>query len=228
MGDLLRKYIIPVYFLNVLINCLFLYFDLPYVAVTSSLLVPILLLYLFLNDQQISSSAGKFFFYIGLIFAFFGDVLQIVVKNELFFNSSLVAFMLMNGCYSISFYNLNPGGWKKPFPFLITILLLSVMGYVFILILGEAAEDYQLPLIIYLSTLVAMAAFAVQAAAHPLHRGIAVRYLIPGALIFLLQNAFFALNLFQQGGPSAGFIYSIIPYSIAQLLLVKGIEKAYL
>lgn len=228
MGVLLRKYVILVYFLTIAANCIFLYYDLPYVAITSSLPVPLLLLYLFLKDPHINSPAGKFIFYIGLLFAFLGDVLQIVVNNELFFTSSLVAFMLMNGCYSIAFYQLNRGGLKKPFAFLVAILVLAVLGYAFVSLLEKEIGAYKVPLILYMSTLIMMTAFAIHAAGSEKYYQIAVKYLLPGTIIFIIQNIIFALNLFHLGGPSDGFIYSIIPYAIAQFLLVRGMEKAYL
>ena len=85
--------------------------DRPYrIVITESLLVPVLLLYVLLHDNNIGSPAGKFIFYIGLILAFFGDVLQVVINNQTFFSGSLVAFMLMNICYSISFYSLRKPG----------------------------------------------------------------------------------------------------------------------
>lgn len=224
----LRKYILPVYWLTIVLNCIFLHFDLPYVALTSALPVPLLICYLLLNDPHISSPAGKFFFYIGLLFAFFGDVLQIVVKNQLFFTSSLVAFMLMNGCYSLSFYHLNRDGLKKPLPFLAALVILVVMGYAFVTLLEEQIGVYKLPLILYMSTLITLTAFAIHAAGSSSHYKTAVKYLLPGTLVFIVQNIIFALNLFQMGGSSNGFIYSIIPYAIAQYLLVRGMEKIYL
>lgn len=228
IGAWLRKYILPVYWITIVFNCIFLYFELPYVALTSSLPVPLLLCYLLLKDPHISFPTGKFVFYIGLLFAFFGDVLQIVVNNELFFTISLVAFMLMNTCYSISFYNLNRGGLKKPLAFLAAIVVLAVLGYAFVRLLEEEIGAYKVPLILYMSTLITMTAFVIHAARSEQYYQIAVKYLLPGTIIFIIQNIIFALNLFHLGGPSNGFIYSIIPYAIAQFLMVKGMEKAYL
>lgn len=191
--------------------------------------MPLLLLYIFLNDDNIASPPTKLFFYGGLFLAFLGDVCHLVVQNHLFFISSLVAFMLMNSCYSIAFYNLNRKGLRKPFPFLLTSLLLVIMGYVFLQILGDRlADGYRLPLIIYMATLIAMAALVINAANSEENYEIVVRYLLPGVLLFIIQNVIFAWNLFGEGGHSQGFVYSIIPYSIAQFLLAKGILKLYL
>lgn len=212
-----------------LLDVVFLYFDLPYVTVTATLLIPLLLLYILLNDDNIANPPAKLFFYGGLFLAFLGDVCQLVIQNQLFFISSLVAFMLMNICYSIAFYNLNRKGLKRPFPFLLTSLLLLIMAYVFLQILGDrVAGGYRFPLIMYMSTLIAMTALVINAANSEENYEVVVRYLLPGVLMFIIQNVIFAWNLFGEGGQSQGFVYSIIPYSIAQFLLAKGILKLYL
>lgn len=229
----MRKQLKPItlilYLLVALLDVVFLYFDLPYVTVTATLLIPLLLLYILLNDDNIANPPAKLFFYGGLFLAFLGDVCQLVIQNQLFFISSLVAFMLMNICYSIAFYNLNRKGLKRPFPFLLTSLLLVIMGYVFLQILGDrVAGGYRFPLIMYMSTLIAMTALVINAANSEENYEVVVRYLLPGVLMFIIQNVIFAWNLFGEGGQSQGFVYSIIPYSIAQFLLAKGILKLYL
>lgn len=225
----LQQITLILYWLVAVLDVIFLYFDLPYVTITATLLIPLLLLYILLNDDNIANPPAKLFFYGGLFLAFLGDVCQLVIQNPLFFISSLVAFMLMNICYSIAFYNLNRKGLKRPFPFLLTSLLLVIMGYVFLQILGDRVSgSYSLPLIIYMATLIAMAALVINAANSEVNYGVVVRYLLPGVLIFIIQNLIFAWNLFGAGGHSQGFVYSIIPYSIAQFLLAKGILKLYL
>lgn len=225
----LQQVVLILYWLLVVLDVIFLYFDLPYVAVTATLLIPLLLLYILLNDDNIANPPAKLFFYGGLFLAFLGDVCQLVVQNQLFFISSLVAFMLMNVSYSISFYNLNRKGLQKPFPFLLTSLLLVIMGYVFLQVLGDRlAGGYRLPLILYMITLIVMAALVINAANNKDNYVIAVRYLLPGVFLFILQNLIFGWNLFGAGGHSHGFVYSIVPYSIAQFLLVKGILQLYL
>lgn len=229
----MRKQLQPItlilYWLVALLDVVFLYFDLPYVTVTATLLIPLLFLYILLNDDNIANPPAKLFFYGGLFLAFLGDVCQLVIQNQLFFISSLVAFMLMNICYSIAFYNLNRKGLKRPFPFLLTSLLLLIMAYVFLQILGDrVAGGYRFPLIMYMSTLIAMTALVINAANSEENYEVVVRYLLPGVLMFIIQNVIFAWNLFGEGGQSQGFVYSIIPYSIAQFLLAKGILKLYL
>ena len=223
MEKFFHKQILTIYWVVLMLSSVFLYFDLPYITITESLLVPLLLVFVLLHDNNIGRPAGKFIFYIGLILAFFGDVLQVVINNEIFFLSSLVAFMLMNICYSISFWSLNKPGSV----FLSGILLLYVTGYVFIFFFGNEMGAYKMPVILYTCTLCAMIALAANVMSNKQHRKIAITYLLPGSIIFLIQNAILAMNLFHFGGQNRGYVFSIIPYGIAQYLMVKGMVKVY-
>jgi uncharacterized membrane protein YhhN len=215
-------WILIVYWLVLVLSAAFLYFDLPYTIVSEPLLVPLLLLYALLGDSNIGKPRGKFIFYIGLLLAFAGDVLQVVISNELFFIASLVAFMLMNICYSISFYYLN-----QPQRFFWTsFILLAFASYLFLSFFGKEMTGYVLPMVIYMCTLAVMISLSVNVAGSERYRKIAFTYLIPGSLVFLLQNIILAINLFHLGGHNSGYVLSVIPYGIAQYMMVKGVKAA--
>ncbi|MEO8174273.1 MAG: lysoplasmalogenase family protein [Sediminibacterium sp.] len=228
MESFLHKKALVIYWLVLLLSVLFLYFIPRYTVLTEPLLVPLLLLHLFLRDNNIGKPFGKLVFFIGLFLAFLGDVLQVVINNEVFFISSLVAFMLMNTCYGISFYSLNKKVFRKPWPFLSSCLVMTVIAYWFINFLGdENLGDYKMPLVLYIFTLCLMASLAVNVMNSERYKKIAVNWLIPGAVIFVLQNMLLATNLFRFGGDSKLYIFSVIPYGIAQYLIMKGMQKAY-
>jgi len=227
MEEFLHKRVLAIYWIVLALNCVFLYFDLPYIYITEPLLVPLLLLYLFLNDNNIGKPAGKFIFYIGLFLAFLGDTMQIVINNDVFFLSSLVAFMLMNICYSICFFSLHKKGVRKPLPLLITCTIIFLLGYCFIDFLGGEMGDYKMPVIMYACTLCIMIALAVNVTRNKLYHQTALKYLLPGSVIFLMQNLILAMNLFHFGGHNQLYVFSIVPYGIAQYLMAKGILKVY-
>jgi uncharacterized membrane protein YhhN len=191
-------------------------------------MVPILILHLFLNDHNIGKPVGKFIFFIGLILAFFGDVLQIIIRNDIFFIWSIVAFMLMNYCYGFSFFMLNRKGFKKPFLYFGTGLILFLFEFLFIQLFGNEMGDSKIPVIIYMVSLSVMILMAVNVAGNEKYRSIALRYLIPGAIIFMIENGIMTANLFHLGGRSELYVFSVLPYGIAQYLIVKGIRLAYL
>jgi uncharacterized membrane protein YhhN len=121
MEDFLHKRTLTIYWSVLLLSAVFLYFVPKYTVFTEPLLVPLLLLHLFLRDNNIGRPFGKLIFFIGLFLAFLGDVLQVVITNEIFFISSLVAFMLMNTCYSISFFSMDKKVYRKPWIFLVEL-----------------------------------------------------------------------------------------------------------
>jgi uncharacterized membrane protein YhhN len=228
MEDFLHKRTLAIYWIVLLLSASFLYFDPKYTILTEPLLVPLLLVYLFLKDNNIGKPLGKLIFFIGMFLAFLGDVLQVVIHNELFFISSLVAFMLMNICYSISFFSLHKTGYRRPWPFLISCIVLFFVAYFFIDFIGDdKLGDYKMPITLYIITVCLMVSLATNLTGSKLYRMITLSWLLPGAIVFLIQNMLLAINLFHFGGQHKLYIFSIIPYGIAQYLIVKGMRKVY-
>jgi uncharacterized membrane protein YhhN len=227
MSIVLKEKILGFYWLALLLGAVALYFDLGYLLIAEAFLMPLLLLYMFMRDSNIANPRGKLAFFTGMFFAFLGDVLQIVIENEIFFISSLVAFMLMNICYSISFLSLHKGSNSKPWLFIISCVLLAVAGYFFISLMGdEQLGDFKTPLTIYIGTLSVMIGLTINLCSTR-YRKTAYTWLFPGAVIFMIQNIALAINLFQLGSKSQLYTLSIVPYGIAQFMMVKGMYKIY-
>jgi uncharacterized membrane protein YhhN len=226
MEEFLNKRIFTIYWTILLVHCCFLYWGLDYVAATKPLFVPLLLLFLLLKDRAIDKPFGKFIFYIGLFLAFFGDVLLIFI-NDTFFLSGMIAFMMTNLCYSISFSRLSPLRWKNSLPVFITLIMLAFVGYSLDSFLKAKMGDYRVPIIVYMCTVSLMIACAVNIAANNELRRLALRYFIPGAMIFLLENTLIALNRFHFNSDKHLYVAVMVTYALAQYLFVKGISKAY-
>jgi uncharacterized membrane protein YhhN len=226
MQEFLNKRIILIYWMVLAVHLVFQYFVLPYRAVTKPMLVPLLLTYLLLKDGNIGKPTGKAFFYIGLFLAFFGDVLLILI-NDTFFLSGMIAFMLMNVFYSISFLHLSPFRIKKSLPFFITLACLAALALWIYGSLAEEMGDYRMPVMIYLFSLVFMIGFAINITINPQHRKTAFRFLIPGAVIFMIENILVAVNMFHLGGNKDVYIAVMVTYGIAQYLIVMGMREAY-
>lgn len=226
MEEFLNKRIFIIYWSLLLVHCCFLYFELDYIAATKPLFVPLLLFFLMLKDRAIDKPFGKFIFYIGLFLAFFGDVLLILI-NDTFFLSGMIAFMMTNICYSISFSRLSPLQWKNSLPLFITLIVLAMIGYTVDNFLKNELGDYRVPIIIYMCTVSLMISFAVNIAANIQLRRLALIYFIPGAAIFLVENILIALNRFHFNSDKFIYIAVMITYAVAQYLFVKGISKAH-
>jgi uncharacterized membrane protein YhhN len=228
MEEFLQKRALAIYWFILSLSAVFLYFIPKYTVFTEPLLVPLLLVHLFLRDNNVGKPFGKLIFFIGLFLAFLGDVLQIVINNEIFFISSLVAFMLMNTCYSISFFTMDKNMYRRPWIFLLSCTLLAAIACLFINFLGdENLGDYKMPLILYIFTLCIMVSLAVNLVNSTPFKQVAIKWLIPGAVIFMVQNMLLATNLFVFGGQHKLYVFSVIPYGIAQYLIAKGMQKVY-
>lgn len=222
----LHKRTLTIYWIVLLVHCTFQYFVLPYRAITKPLLVPLLLLYLLMNDSTIGKPIGKSVFYIGLFLAFFGDVLLILI-NDTFFLSGMIAFMLMNLFYGASFLYLNRLHVKKLLPVIVSAIILFAVGYWLYHFLGDEMGDYKMPIFAYMITLGIMICLAVNVAGNGLYTKVALTYLIPGTVIFLIENILVAVNKFHLGNDKNVYIAVMLTYGSAQYLIVKGILKAY-
>ncbi len=227
MQEFLNKRILTIYWIVLLIHCVFQFYVSPYRAVTKPLLVPLLLTYLLLRDGNIGKPLGKSMFYIGLFLAFFGDVLLIFI-NDTFFLSGMIAFMLMNIFYSLSFLCLNKLRQQNILSFLLTMIILLCIGFAMYRFLADEMGDYRMPIMVYMFTLSPMIAFAVNVVGNKQHRKVALTYLVPGALIFMIENILIAFNWFHWGGDKNVYILIMITYGTGQYLMVKGILKVYL
>lgn len=215
------------FWLDLLIHCVFQHYQLIYVAITKPLLVPLLMTFLFLNDEYIGSPVGKVIFYLGLFLAFFGDILLILI-NDTFFLSGMIAFMLMNICYSISLTYIQPVQLKRWLPLSVTGILLAGVAYVFHSMMKAELGEYAMPINLYMVTVAVMVLLAVNVVFNKEKRKIALQFLIPGVLIFLLENILVAINKFHFDHQKDIFALVMLLYGIAQFLMVMGFSKIYL
>lgn len=226
MQQSLNKRILALYWLVLLVHLVFQYYTLPYRAITKPMLVPLLLTYLLVGDGNIGKPRGKALFYIGLFLAFFGDVLLILI-NDTFFLAGMVAFMLMNLCYSASFLHLNSLSLKRSAPFVLCVAALSVIALFIYRFLAAGMGDYGMPVTIYLFTLIFMVGCAVNVTGNSAHRRTALLFLVPGTVIFLIENIIVAYNLFHWEKNKDVYIIIMATYGLAQYLIVRGMAKAF-
>lgn len=227
MEAFLKKRVLTIYWVVLLLHCMFLYFELPYKAITKPLLIPLLVTYVLLTDENIGKPLGKSMFYIGLFLGFFGDVLLIFI-NDTFYLSGVLAFMLMNIFYCISFLSLNRLSISNTLFFAVSMAIFFVIGFWFYGQLKNEMGVYKIPSMAYLFTISIMVSCAVNVLANPRYKKAALQYLVPGALIFLIENILVAFNRFQWGSNKDVYIAIMFTYSFSQLLMVKGILKIYL
>lgn len=227
MDAFFRKRTLTLYWIVLVVHCVFMYFELPYIAVTKPMFVPLLLLQILLNDHNIGSPAGKFVFYIGLMLSFLGDVLLIVITDT-FFLGGMITFLFVNLFYSYSFFSLTRFRIPKVLPVLGTVIMLYFIAEFLFRFLGDELGSYKLPGIAYVMAISLTVLTAVNAAGVERYRTVALNYLIPGAMIFVIEHIIVALNKFHLGRSNNLYIAGIITYCWTQYLFVKGVLKAYL
>lgn len=227
MEAFLYKRTVAIFWIILLIHCVFQHFHLPYVAVTKPMLVPLLLLHIILHDNNIGKPSGKFIFYIGLMLAFLGDV-QLIIINDTFFLSGMIAFLFVNLFYSYSFLFLAEFRMRKVLPVLGTIILLAFFGEWMMGVIGDELGDYKPAIIAYMIAVSITTVTAVNVAGNEKYKEVAIKYLIPAVIIFLIENTLVALNKFHWNRDKDVFVLVMITYGWSQYLFVKGILKAYL
>lgn len=191
------------------------------------MLLPLLCLHLLLRDHTIGSPPGKFIYYIGLILAFFGDILLIRVADA-FFLGGMIAFIFMHLLYGAAFWCMYPLRKSSILPTTITLAFLAFIGYAFYRFLEDEMGNYKVPILVYMITVSIMVSLAMNVSGSSRYRKAAVSYLIPGVLVFLAENILVAANKFHYHDEKGIIITAMFTYGLAQYLIVKGIEKVYL
>jgi uncharacterized membrane protein YhhN len=210
-----------------MIHCVLQHFHLPYVAITKPMLVPLLLLHIILKDNNIGRPAGKFVFYIGLMLAFLGDV-QLIIINDTFFLSGMIAFLFVNLFYSYTFLSLAQFRMRKVLPVLGTLILLCFLGEWLMSVIGNELGSYKPAIIAYMIAVSITTITAVNVAGNEKYRETATRFLIPAAIVFVIENGLVALNKFHYSNNKDLYVLVMLTYGLAQFLFVKGVLKAYL
>lgn len=222
-----QKTVLAIYCLDLLLHALFIHFNLPYIAVTKSLIVPLLLTYLLLRDSYVGETVGKFVFYVGLFLSLFGDVLLLSVTDT-FFLSAMVIFMMVNLCYAFAFFQL--GNWRRNLAvMLLTACVLGLIAGYFMYEMSADLGAYAMPVVVFIFTLALMVLGAVSiTSSRDAIRKVAWTNFIPGAILFMVEDMVFALNYFRYHGYNDLYIGVIFGYGVAQYLFVRGIEKVFL
>lgn len=172
----------------------------------------------FLSQTNGDSSSLKKWILLALFFSWVGDVLLMFQqKDKLFFLLGLSAFLIAHIFYIIFFHwvrineNVKGNAW---------LLLIVVIYYAaLITLLSPFLGDMKLPVRIYGIVI----SFMLMLAMHMLSikNRSAGRWMMAGALLFVISDSVLAINRFYQSFEIASAVI-MLTYGLAQLFIVEG------
>lgn len=190
-------------------------------TITKLSLLPFLLLYLFAARETAVSRLAV----AALVFSFLGDLL-LTQPGEMLFLAGMLAFMGTHVCNAFFFLTLKKGASTETKG--ITAIVMVFIG-MFMVLLGAFVfcrlqahlGKFLLPVAVYMVVISVMAVCSGAVLRNSFLSKAAVRYMIPGAVLFALSDAILALNKFLWHEQMAD-IAVMATYGPAQYLLVSG------
>jgi uncharacterized membrane protein YhhN len=209
----------------VLLFIIFLAGDIAGVQLNSSLLqmickpviIPALIGYLDSEVKTITKGLPTWVL-LALLFSWLGDVLLMFQdKNENFFLFGLSAFLLAHVFYITFFHKIRIREGIKPNIFWLLIVVAYYAGL--ISWLSPYLGEMKLPVRIYGIVISIMFMLAMHLLS--IKNKIAGKWMMCGALLFVISDSVLAINKFYQPFEAANVII-MLTYGLAQLFIVKG------
>ncbi len=184
------------------------------------LIIPVIIL-IFLFQTRGAASGMKKWIISALVFSWVGDLLLMFdTRAEIFFLLGLSSFLIAHIFYIVFFHSIRI---KENIKTNLWLLGIVVIYYTALLtLLSPYLGDKKLPVRIYGIVI----SFMFMLAMHMLFikNKSAGRWMMMGALLFVISDSVLAINKFYQAFEGAGIIV-ILTYGLAQLLIVQGAIK---
>jgi len=196
------------------------------VQVVSKLsLLPILILFLAMQNTNVHSPKGKWLVLIGLFGSLAGDAF--LLAND-YFIFGMGAFMTTH-IFNIIFFSkvVGPAKPRSIKIYLSTLLLVCFCFFIYYQ-LRTAMGALIYPVLVYMVLISSAALMAIHVSNKTNSKTIAHLFWIPGMLFFITSDTILAFNKFswEKTGPTIHYVgvITMLTYGIAQLLLVKGFQ----
>jgi uncharacterized membrane protein YhhN len=192
--------------------------------ITKPLLMPILMVFLWINTH-LKSSFDKLVF-TGFIFAWIGDILLMFRSDDLFV-FGLASFLLCHIMYIVAFVKNIRSSEHKSSAMNRFILALLPLFYLVVLYTylfphiayTEKNQPFLIPVTVYAVTIVTMSLFALWRFGSSNRNS--VIFIIIGAFVFMISDSLIALNKFVEPFPGADILI-MFTYCLAQLCITIG------
>lgn len=186
-------------------------------TICKPLIIPALVGYFF-SQVKNNSSGLKKWIALALLFSLGGDVLLMFQsKNDMFFLLGLSSFLIAHLFYIIFFHKVRVQEQVKSKISLLAIVVIYYLGL--IILLSPHLGSMAIPVRIYGIVI----SFMFMLALHMLfiQNKQAGKWMMLGALLFVLSDSVLAINKFYQPFEQAGIII-MLTYGFAQLFIVEG------
>ena len=153
-----------------------------------------------------------------LLFSLLGDVfLMFQEKKSIFFLLGLSAFLIAHIFYIIFFHKVRVKENVKSNPWLLVVVVIYYAAL--ISLLSPYLADMKIPVLVYGIVI----SFMFMLAMHMLFikNKIAGKWMMSGALFFVLSDSILAINKFYQPFEAAGVLI-MLTYGLAQLFIIEG------
>lgn len=181
------------------------------------LIMTVLIGYFDSRINSVTKGLAKWILF-AMLFSMLGDVLLLFAdRNELFFLLGLSSFLLAHIFYIIFFYRVKviekvqSKGWP------LAVVAVYYAGLIWLL--APYLKDMKVPVLVYGIVISTMFMLAM----HMLYisNKIAGKWMMTGALLFVVSDSVLALNKFYQLFDMAGVII-MLTYGAAQFCIIKG------
>ena len=186
-------------------------------SISKPLIIPVLIGYFLSQTNNVTSNLKKWIL-LALFFSWCGDVLLMFqAKNDIFFLVGLSAFLIAHIFYIVFFHNIRAKEKIKSNPRLLAPVVVYYAGLIYFL--SPYLGDMKLPVRIYGVVI----SFMLMLALHMLYikNKTAGKWMMVGALLFIISDSILAINKFYQPFKAAGVLI-MLTYGLAQLFIVKG------
>jgi uncharacterized membrane protein YhhN len=220
----IKKQGILIFWIVLFIHCAFIYLGRSdYRHFSKLLLMPILIVYLFMNVSRNAYPTSKKIIYTGLFAAFIGDLL-LIFNGTSFFIGGMLAFIITHIAYTAFFLKCCNIRFSKATEFVIAAVLVTVVAVKLLDFLKPYLGDMIWPVKIYMAAIAIMTASAANLLSNSLLKVSATTYFIPGAVLFVLSDSVLAANHFLYKDHFLDIVV-MFSYGYAQCLMVQGFTR---
>lgn len=187
--------------------------DIEWLNYVSKPLLMISLFFFYFQKVRQNINASDKIMLVSLIFSCLGDTfLMFQGKNPQFFLLGLGSFLVAQLAYMRIFKSSGISTLNKKYPFII-------YGLIFVIfLLDRIPKGFMMPIVAYATAIMLMGVTAAERQTNPK----SYRFVLIGAILFIISDSLIAINKFAFSIPLSGLLV-MATYIAAQYLIVEGV-----